>query len=64
MKMQLARLMDAMIGYDQGEAVSSLMERAGLKVEGIKKDLAGLDRVVTGVYDKERTVQQGEKRYV
>ena len=52
------------IGADQGEAVSSLMERAGLKVEGIKKDLAGLDRVVTGVYDKERTVQQGEKRYV
>lgn len=52
------------IGADQGEAVSSLMERAGLKVEGIKKDLAGLDRVVTGVYDKERTVQQGEKSYV
>ena len=38
------------IGHDQGEAVKSLMEEAGFKDVAVKKDLAGLDRVVVGVY--------------
>ncbi len=33
------------IGYDQGEAVASLMERYGYREIRIVKDLAGLDRV-------------------
>ncbi len=36
------------IGYDQGEAVSELMRRAGLADVRVIKDLAGLDRIVTG----------------
>lgn len=36
------------IGYDQGESVSSLMREAGFKQVIIKKDYAGLDRVVYG----------------
>lgn len=36
------------IGYDQGEAVSCLMKEAGFTQVTIKKDLAGLDRVVSG----------------
>lgn len=39
------------IGYDQAEAVSSLMEQAGYTQVSVKKDLAGLDRVVSGVYN-------------
>ncbi len=39
------------IGHDQGEAVSHLMERAGFTGITVKKDLAGLDRVVCGVYN-------------
>lgn len=38
------------IGYDQGEAVSQLMKEAGYTEVVVKKDLAGLDRVVSGVY--------------
>lgn len=38
------------IGYDQGEAVRGLMEEAGYAEVEIVKDLAGLDRVVSGVY--------------
>ena len=38
------------IGHDQGEAVSRLMKEAGLAEVTVKKDLAGLDRVVFGVY--------------
>lgn len=38
------------IGYDQGEAVRTLMEEAGFREVMVKKDLAGLDRVVFGVY--------------
>jgi len=38
------------IGYDQGEAVRTLMEEAGFREVTVKKDLAGLDRVVFGVY--------------
>lgn len=39
------------IGADQGEAVSSMMCCAGYHNVIVKKDLAGLDRVVAGVYD-------------
>ena len=38
------------IGHDQGEEVSSLMKEAGFSDVTVKKDLAGLDRVVFGVY--------------
>ena len=38
------------IGYDQGEAVSELMTKAGYSQVVVKKDLAGLDRIVCGVY--------------
>lgn len=41
------------IGYDQGEAVSKLMQEAGFVRIGIKKDYAGLDRVVYGYYEEE-----------
>ena len=36
------------IGYDQGEAVADLMRTAGFADVHVKKDLAGLDRVVYG----------------
>lgn len=36
------------IGYDQGKAVSEMMKSAGYAQVTVKKDLAGLDRVVTG----------------
>lgn len=36
------------IGYDQGEAVCGLMERAEFKEVSVVKDYAGLDRVVFG----------------
>ena len=39
------------IGYDQSEAVKSLMEEAGFAEVTVKKDLAGLDRVVFGRYN-------------
>lgn len=38
------------IGHDQGEQVSALMKQAGFCNVTVKKDLAGLDRVVFGVY--------------
>lgn len=38
------------IGHDQGLDVKKLMEEAGFVDVSIKKDLAGLDRVVFGVY--------------
>lgn len=37
------------IGYDQAEEVSRLFESAGYTEVTVKKDLAGLDRVVSGV---------------
>lgn len=37
------------IGYDQGEAVSALMEEAGFRDVQVIKDLAHHDRVVTGM---------------
>ena len=39
------------IGHDQGEDVSRLMRDAGFTDVTVKKDLAGLDRVVFGVYN-------------
>lgn len=36
------------IGYDQGEAVSKLMEQAGFLEVQVVKDYSGLDRVVSG----------------
>lgn len=39
------------IGHDQGEDVSVLMKHAGFTDVTVKKDLAGLDRVVFGVYN-------------
>lgn len=39
------------IGCEQGKAVSELMEQAGYEEVHVKKDLSGLDRVVSGVYN-------------
>ena len=39
------------IGHDQAIEVKTLMEQAGFAAVGVKKDLAGLDRVVFGVYN-------------
>lgn len=38
------------IGYDQGISVPQLLEEKGFREIEVKKDLAGLDRVVKGVY--------------
>ena len=38
------------IGYDQGEDVKNLMEQGGFVEVSVKKDYAGLDRVVFGTY--------------
>ena len=38
------------IGHDQGEAVSSLMKETGFQKVYVKKDYAGLDRVVVGFF--------------
>ncbi len=37
------------IGYDQGKAVSALLKKAGFQEIKVTQDLAGLDRVVSGV---------------
>ena len=39
------------IGHDQGKSVSELMHSAGYQEILVKKDLAGLDRVVSGRYN-------------
>ncbi len=39
------------IGYDQASDVCRLMEEAGFREIAVEKDLAGLDRVVSGMYD-------------
>ncbi|MDO5136151.1 MAG: peptide chain release factor N(5)-glutamine methyltransferase [Eubacteriales bacterium] len=44
------------IGYDQGEAVARIMEQEGFAGIQIKKDLAGLDRVVVG-YRRKKDVR-------
>ena len=41
------------IGYDQGNEVACLMEKQGYRNILVKKDLAGLDRVVSGMYNGE-----------
>ena len=41
------------IGYDQGESVSELMREAGFSKVAVKKDYAGLDRVVYGYFEEE-----------
>ena len=38
------------IGYDQGEALRSLLAEADYAEIGIRQDLAGLDRVAFGKY--------------
>ncbi|MCR4803438.1 MAG: peptide chain release factor N(5)-glutamine methyltransferase [Lachnospiraceae bacterium] len=40
------------IGYDQGKPVKEMMEQSGFKDCRVLKDLAGLDRVVAGVWNK------------
>ena len=40
------------IGADQGEAVLAMMQEAGFEKAGIRKDLAGNDRVVYGRYPR------------
>lgn len=40
------------IGFEQGEDVQAMMQNAGYRNIMVKKDLAGLDRVVIGVYDR------------
>ena len=40
------------IGYDQREMVTELMMQRGYRQIRAKKDLAGLDRVVIGRYDR------------
>lgn len=42
------------IGYDQGEAVKELLLKAGMDDINIIKDLAGLDRVVTGRWNEKK----------
>lgn len=56
------------IGWDQAEEVSALMRAAGYVGIRVKKDLAGLDRVVYGVYSgrvssKEKSIEK-EEEYV
>ncbi|MGB8455730.1 MAG: peptide chain release factor N(5)-glutamine methyltransferase [Anaerocolumna sp.] len=41
------------IGYNQGEAVSELLREAGITDIKLKKDFAGLNRVISGRYKKE-----------
>ena len=41
------------IGHDQGEAVAELMNEAGFSGVTVRKDYAGLDRVVYGYYEEE-----------
>jgi release factor glutamine methyltransferase len=42
------------IGYDQGEAVKKLLQEAEMININIIKDLAGLDRVVTGTWSQKK----------
>ena len=44
------------IGYNQGQAVSDLLKEAGYLEVEVKKDLAGLDRVVYGIFVEENHV--------
>lgn len=40
------------IGHDQGKAVEALLRNGGFEQVSTRKDLAGLDRVVSGVYNR------------
>ena len=40
------------IGHDQSAAVENLLKEAGFEQVSTQKDLAGLDRVVSGVYNR------------
>ena len=44
------------IGYNQGEAVTKLLEKSGFRDVQLKKDYAGLDRVVFGTFLEEKHV--------
>ena len=44
------------IGYDQGAVAQQLMEARGFVTVSVIKDLAGLDRVVSGCYRRNRNV--------
>lgn len=44
------------IGYNQGEAVTKLLEESGFRDVQLKKDYAGLDRVVFGTFLEEKHV--------
>ena len=47
------------IGHDQAEDVTALMRQAGYGQIRVKKDLAGLDRVVCGVYSEMERPEAG-----
>lgn len=47
------------IGYDQAEAVSGLMRETGFEQVEVKKDLAGLDRIVYGMYSEKSIPSRG-----
>lgn len=49
------------IGHDQSEAVEGLLREAGFDQVHTQKDLAGLDRVVSGVYNMHSKEQEEEK---
>ncbi len=49
------------IGYDQGRKVPELMETNGFADVQVLKDLAGMDRVVTGIWHKTLTVNFDSK---
>ena len=40
------------IGYNQAEDVRNIMEQCGYSGIKVIKDLAGLDRIVTGIYSR------------
>mgnify|MGYP000756271479 FL=1 len=40
------------IGHDQSADVENLLKEAGFEQVSTQKDLAGLDRVVSGVYNR------------
>ena len=44
------------IGYDQGEAERNIKNKVGFVTVSVIKDLAGLDRVVSGCYRRNRNV--------
>ena len=42
------------IGYDQGNAVSDMLDKAGFHYIDVIKDYSGFDRIVTGELSDER----------